>query len=321
MRAVAAILSRSWLISIPRGSRADRPLTSIIPGIEDRARTGIAMMLVAWVLFSFVDTSAKWLGALALPAVQIAFFRYLGHFVISSVIVLRDPDRLRIPPHFLLVSLRGTLLLLGTMSNFWALKFLPLTITSAIMFSSPVLVCFLSVAILKERVGIWRWAAILLGFVGVLIVVRPFGAEFHPAMLLAVANAGFLAVYSLLTRALAGKVSTDIMQVWMGIWGTLTLLPFAVWFWQPPQDATAWALLFGIGVFAWAGHQLLTIAHRYATANTLMPFTYSYLLYLTVLGYLVFADVPSVWTLLGAGVIMLSGLIIWYREGRAEVPA
>ncbi len=287
-----------------------------IPGIEDKARLGISMMLFAWLMFSLVDTSAKWLGALALPAAQIAFCRYLGHFVISGVFFLRDPDRLQLPPHFLLVNLRGTLLVMSTMSNFWALKFLPLTVTSAIMFSSPVIVCFLSVALLKERVGIWRWSAILLGFLGVLIVVRPFGAEFHPAMLLAVANAAFLALYSLLTRRLAGKVSTDVMQFWMGLWGTLTLLPFALWFWQPPNGPGAWALLIGIGIFAWVGHQVLTTAHRFATANTLMPFTYSYLLYLTALSFVIFDHVPSIWTLIGASVIMLSGLIIWYREGR-----
>lgn len=301
---------------MPNSSRAERRPTGTVPGIEDRARLGISMMLLAWLMFSFVDTSAKWLGMMALPAAQIAFFRYLGHFVISGVLFLRDPDRLQIPPHFLLVNLRGTLLVLGTVANFWALTMLPLTITSAIMFSSPVIVCFLSVALLKERVGLWRWSAILLGFLGVLIIVRPFGAAFHPAMLLAVGNACLVAAYSLITRALAGKVSTRVMQFWMGLWGTVTLLPFAIWYWLPPDGALAWALLCGIGVFAWFGHQVLTIAHRFATANTLMPFTYSYLLYVAVLGYVVFADIPSVWTLLGAAVIMLSGLIIWYREGR-----
>ena len=291
-------------------------MTRAIPGIEDRARLGILLMLVAWFLFACLDTSAKWLGALGLPAVQIAFFRYLGHFAISGVIFLRDPDRLRLPRHFLLVNLRAAILVTGTLLNFWALKVLPLTVTSAIMFSSPVIVCFLSVALLGERVGLWRWTAILLGFVGVLIVVRPFGEAFHPAMLLAVANATLLAVYSLMTRALAGKVSTDMMQFWMGVWGTAALLPFAFWFWQSPDGPLSWIVLFGIGIFGWAGHQWLTVAHRYATANTLMPFTYSFLIYLTAFSYLIFDHVPSVWTLMGASVIMLSGLIIWYREAR-----
>lgn len=293
------------------------PLPGAIPGVEDRARRGIVLILVAWFAFSLVDSGAKWAAVIGYPATQIAFFRYVGHFVISSGLVLRDPSGLRIPPHFGLVLLRALLLVSATLSNFWILKILPLTITSAIMFSTPVIVCFLSVTLLKERVGFWRWSAILLGFVGVLIVIRPFGEAFHPAMLMAVMNSVFLAAYSLITRRLAGEVSTDVMQFWMGLLGTALLLPPAVWFWQAPGAFFDWAVLISLGIFAWAGHQWLTTAHRFATANTLMPFTYSFLIYITALSFLLFAHIPSVWTILGACVIMISGLIIWHREGRS----
>ncbi|MEM6309545.1 MAG: DMT family transporter [Pseudomonadota bacterium] len=291
-------------------------MATAIPGVEDRARHGIALILMAWFAFALVDTGAKWAAILAYPAAQIAFFRYIGHFVISTGLVLRDADNLRVPPYFGLVIVRALVLVAATVSNFWILRELPLTITSAIMFSTPVIVCFLSVTILRERVGLWRWCAILLGFLGVLIVIRPFGAAFHPMMLMAVMNAVFLAIYSLLTRRLAGRVSTDVMQFWMGLTGTVILLPPALWLWQPPTSATEWVVLISLGVFAWAGHQWLTTAHRFATANTLMPFTYSFLLYLTILSFLIFGHMPSIWTLIGAGVIMMSGLIIWHREGQ-----
>lgn len=93
------------------------------------------------------------------------------------------------------------------------------------MFSSPVIVCFLSVSVLREQVGPWRWGAILLGFIGVLIVVRPFGQTFHPTMLMIIYNATALALYSLMTRKLSGIVAVDTMQFYMGLVGTFVLLP------------------------------------------------------------------------------------------------
>ncbi|MGX9357422.1 DMT family transporter [Roseobacteraceae bacterium S113] len=282
--------------------------------LEDRAELGMGLMLAAWFCFALVDTGAKWVAVAGLSAAQIAFFRYAGHFAVNLVQFSRAPDRETLfPPHLLLITIRGALLVAATFSNFYVLRILPLTTVSAIMFTSPVIVCFLSVIFLKERVGLWRWSAILLGFVGVLIVIRPTGTSFHPAMLMVLMNATFLAVYSLLTRRLADKVSAESMQFHMGLLGTAVLLPLALVSWQN-TDAIGWFALLVIGPIAWAGHQMLTIAHRFATANTLMPFTYSFLLYLTVLSYLVFGDLPDVLTMLGAGVIMTSGLIIWRRE-------
>jgi drug/metabolite transporter (DMT)-like permease len=212
------------------------------------------------------------------------------------------------------VVARALLLITATMSNFVALAYLPLTVTSAIMFSSPILVCLISFLALGERVGPWRLFAILVGFLGVLIVIRPFGEAFHPAMLLSIYNALSLALYSILTRRLAGIVATDTQQFYMGAIGTFVMLPFAVWSWRVPEHALDWVLLIGVGVFGWAGHQLLTNAHRYGSANTLMPYTYSFMIYLAIMGYFVFDHVPDVWTIVGALVIILSGLIIWKRE-------
>lgn len=286
--------------------------------IMDLPRRGILLMLAAWGLFSLVDTSAKWLGLAGMAAFQLAFMRYAGHFAMSLAMLARGGltrARLQTDHPWQLIS-RSFLLVSATLSNFYALQFLPLAVVSAIIFSSPVIVCFLSVTVLREKVGLWRWFAILLGFIGVLIVVRPFGVAFHPAMLLILYNATALALYAIMTRQLAGKVATDTMQFYMGAVGMIVLLPGAIWTWQGPQNATELALLLSIGPLAWAGHQMLIRAHHFGTANQLMPFTYSFLIYMALLGYLVFGAAPDRGALMGALVIMGAGLIIWKREQR-----
>ncbi len=273
-------------------------------------------MLAAWFIFAIVDTGAKWLAVAGVSAFQLAFMRYASHFVISIGVIAKDgfsADRFKTDHAWQVIS-RALLLVSATLLNFYALRFLPLTVVSAIMFSSPVIVCFLSIYVLKEKVGPWRWGAIILGFVGVLIVVRPFGEVFHPSMLLIVYNATALAFYSIMTRKLSGIVAVDTMQFYMGLVGTSVLLPFAIWAWVPMASLFAGGVLVSLGVFGWAGHQLLTTAHRFGTANQLMPFTYSFLIYVAILGYLFFGTVPDGGTLLGALVIMGAGLIIWSRE-------
>lgn len=282
----------------------------------DLPRLGILMMLAAWLFFSVVDTGAKWLAVAGIPAFQLAFMRYASHFVISVGVIGKggfDKDRFK-TDHLWQVVSRALLLVSATLSNFYALQFLPLTVVSAIMFSSPVIVCFLSVSVLREQVGPWRWGAILLGFIGVLIVVRPFGETFHPAMLLIIYNATALAFYSIMTRKLSGIVAVDTMQFYMGLVGTFVLMPFALWTWVTPETTLGMVVLVGLGVMGWAGHQFLTNAHRFGTANQLMPFTYSFLIYVAIWGYLFFGTVPDQGTIMGAVVIMGAGLIIWKRE-------
>ena len=279
-------------------------------------RYGIILMLGAWLIFSWVDTGAKWLAVAGISAFQLAFMRYAGHFVISIGVIAKGGfklDRFK-TGHLWQVISRALLLVSATLSNFYALQFLPLTVVSAIMFSSPVVVCFLSVSILREEVGPWRWSAILLGFIGVLIVVRPFGTAFHPAMLMIIYNAIALALYSLMTRRLSGIVAVETMQFYMGLVGTLLMLPFAIWVWTQPATTWGMLVLISLGVLGWAGHQLLTNAHRFGTANQLMPFTYSFLVFVAIWGYLLFGTVPDMGTIFGAIVIMSAGLIIWRRE-------
>jgi len=276
---------------------------------EHRPGLGIAMMLAAYLLFSFIDTSVKWLVLAGLPAMQLAFVRYAGAFAISLAQIASGGitrDRFA-TAHAALVGLRAFLLVSATVFNFYVLRFLPLTITSAIMFSAPVIVCALSWPVLGERVGPWRWFAIVLGFMGVLVVVRPFGETFRWVALLTVYNAFAMAFYSMITRRLSGVVAAETMQLYMGGLGTVVLFPFAWLAWQAPSTWLDWALMWLLGLWGWGGHELLTRAHGFAPANTLMPYTYSFMIYLMITSYLVFDHLPDTWTVAGATIIVISG--------------
>lgn len=279
------------------------------------------MTLGAYAFFAMIDTSVKWLVLAGLPAFQLAFMRYLPHFLISTTLVLRQGISWSNfqTDHLGLVLLRAFLLSSSTLFNFITLKYLSLTITGSIMFSAPIIVCALSWPLLGERVGPWRWGAILMGFVGVLVVIRPFDAAFHWIALLNVYNAISLALYSIITRKISGVVAAETMQFYMGAFGAVMLAPFAYSAWVMPETGFQWAVMIGLGIWGWAGHEVFSRAHSYAPANTLMPYTYSFLLYLAVASYVVFNEVPDEWTMLGAAIIVCSGFIVWWRTGRKEI--
>lgn len=285
---------------------------------RDAPGLGIALMLGAWATFSLVDTSVKWLALAGLPALQLAFMRFATHLVLSTGPMLgRDHSGWTAPRRVAAVLLlRGALLATATVCNFFALRHLDLATVAAITFAAPIIVSALSVPLLGERVGRMRWAAIAVGFVGVLVVVRPWGEAFHPAMLLSCVVPMVLALFSILTRRMAGVAAPRTMQLYAGLVGAVVLAPAAWTVWTMPATATEWALLLGIGAFAWFGHDLFGRAHNYAPASVLMPFSYSFLVFMAATGWAVFGTVPDGGTALGAAVIAASGLVIWHRETR-----
>ncbi len=283
---------------------------------QDRVALGIGLMLCAYFLFSGVDASVKWLSGLGFAALQLAFMRYAGHVVLSVLMIARDGVSLSRfgadEPGW--VILRALMILLSTVLNFFAIRYLPLTLTATIMFLVPIIVCALSGPILGERVGPWRWAAVIAGFVGVAIAMRPFSADFHWAVFLSLATAVAFALYTLLTRKLAGRVSAESQQLYTGVVGTLALAPFALPQWQSPTTTLDWTLLIGLGVLAWVGHEIMTRAHGFAPASVLTPFLYSLLVFMGFWSYAVFDHAPDGATLIGASIVISAGLVIWFRE-------
>lgn len=282
---------------------------------EDRRVAAIGLMLIAFLAFTGIDTSAKWLVQAGLPPTEVVFVRFLTHLVIATALILPREGRglfqTRAPG---LEILRGLLLVGSTFFNFFALRYLPLTVTVSIFFAAPLAICALSVPLLGERVGIRRWSAIGVGFLGVLIVTRPWGASFHWAMLLSLAALCCASLYFVLTRRLAGVDRAGTQQLYASLIAVLAASPAVLLDWEWPAAPVDWAAFTMIGVFGWAGHQLATVAHRLAPASALAPFVYVQMVYMTLSSWLIFHVAPDGWVLAGAAVVMAAGLYVWLRE-------
>ena len=285
-----------------------------MPPLEDRVLPAIGLLLLALLSFTGIDTCAKWLVLHGVPATEVAFVRYAVHLGIVCVVGLAGAERLWETSNLRAVSVRAVALLGSTLLNFAALSFLPLTMTSAIMFSAPLWICLLSIPLLGETVGPRRWAAMAVGFCGILVVARPWTGQLHPAIFLCLGAALCGALYSILTRLLAGRDATNTQQFYAGLVATLGVAPFAFGDWTWPTGGASWFALGAIGIFGWAGHQLVTIAHRFAPASTLAPFNYAQIVYMTASSWLIFAQPPDRWVILGAGIVAASGLYIGLRE-------
>jgi drug/metabolite transporter (DMT)-like permease len=286
--------------------------------VEDRRLAGIGLVLCGYLMFTIIDSCAKWLSQAGLPTTEVIFVRYAGQLVLAAALFLpAEGGSLVVTRRPWLEVARGLCLLASTACNFAAIVFLPLTVTASIAFTTPLILCALSIPLLGETVGWRRWLAIVVGFFGVLVIVQPGTAGFHPAVLLSVTGAFFTALYLLLTRKLAGVDAVSTQQFYSALVATACLIPFVLaggWTW--PADATGWFAFVLIGVAALTGHQLLTTAHRLAPASVLAPFGYVQIIFMTASSWMIFNQPPDVWVYAGAPIVIASGLYILLRERR-----
>jgi drug/metabolite transporter (DMT)-like permease len=280
----------------------------------------IGLMCSAVLLFSMLDASAKWLGQ-AMNPLQIVFARYVGSMVLVLMLFnpWTRPGVLRTRRPWLQWG-RSLLLLGSTALNFVALLYLQLAETISIMFATPLIVALASGPLLGEWPGPRRLAAIGVGFIGVLVVTRPGFGSMHPAALLVVLGCICYAFYALATRVLSGHDSSETTMIYSGAAGTLATIPLLPWIWQTPTSGLQWLLMLAVGVFGGLGHWLLILAHRLAPATVLAPFIYSQIVWMLLLGWLVFDQIPDRWTFVGAGIVIASGLYLLYRERVRHVP-
>jgi drug/metabolite transporter (DMT)-like permease len=279
-----------------------------------RARLiGIALMCGAVGTFACLDTTAKYLGR-QIDVMQIVWARYTFALLLALMVSnpVTRPGLLRTSRPWFQIG-RAGVLLACTMLNFIVLKYLRLDQVLAITFSTPFFVAALSGPVLGEWVGARRWAAIGVGFLGVLVVTRPGFGTMHPAMLIALLSALSYAVYFLSTRILARSDSNDTTLFYSNFIGAAAMLPVVPFFWKP-LDLVQLALLVMAGGLASLGHFMLIAAHRHAPASLLSSFVYTQLVWVVILGYTVFGDVPDRYTLIGAALVIASGLYILHHE-------
>ncbi len=295
------------------------PQAGISPGtvaavVPERIGLGIAYVLAAMAAMTVMDAAAKWLGA-GYPITEVVFFR--NFFAIPPIAVLVWYGGLaslrtrRLPGH----ALRAGFGLGAMFCFFTGLRYMPLAEAISIAFAAPLFVTALSGPILKEHVGPRRWAAVIVGFLGVLIITRPGGDVLRIEALLILAAALSYALFLLVTRHLARSESTSAIVFYTNgialVVGAL-LLPFG---WQAPtgEDLT---IFIAMGLIGGCGSYFIAMAYRNAPASVLAPFDYTTLLVGTLLGWLIWRELPDATVFLGAAVVIACGLFIIRRETR-----
>ena len=278
-----------------------------------RPRLAVALMLVAMLGFAGMDGISKVLGQ-SLPIPQILWVRYILFTVF--VAILLGPRGMRAALHSEQPWLQFSRALLIVIENgifVLAFIYMPLADMHAIAAASPLIVVALSVPMLGEKVGPRRWAAVLAGFLGVLVIVRPGFQAVDWRMGIAISGTLLWALYQVLVRLCSRTDSGETTWAWTAVVGLIatTSVGPAVWVWP---DATGWVLLIAIAVLGSGSHFALIKALGFWQAGALQPYSYTLLIWAAVIGYLWFGDVPDRWTMAGAAIIIASGLYAWHRE-------
>jgi len=279
----------------------------------DRPALGIVLMLIGIAGFAVMDAIIKWLTAdYSVP--QVVALRSWFGLPLLCIFALHQGGLKTLKTRRPMVHVGRYLLVLAlSFSFFWALSQMKLVDAIAITFAAPIFITALSVPLLKEPVGLHRWFAIGIGFCGVLIMLRPGMGVFQWAALVVLGSAVVYALLMITTRAFKSTESTAALMLYPQLGMSLTGIAFAPYFWVTPSpgDLGLFALA---GLFGSVGVMCLTHAFRLGPAAVISPFEYSALIWATLLGFLLWDELPDKYTLVGAGIVILSGLYIVYRE-------
>lgn len=281
-------------------------------GRPDNPLIGIAWIVPASMLFVALDTVTKSLAP-SYPILQLAALRFLIHAVVVLILlgpVLKRYWRSQTPG---LQLIRSAILAAVTGNFFVAIASMKLVDATAIMFATPVIVTALSVPMLGERVGARRWAAVLVGFAGAMLVVRPGPGILESGALFALAAAFLNALYQLTTRKVAAKDLPLTTLLWTPVVGAAVGAVIAPAVWVPPETAHLGLMLL-LGVFGGVSHYCIIRAFDRAPAAVISPYTYLGLIWATLSGLLFFSETPDTLTMVGGGLIVGSGLYILHRE-------
>ena len=274
---------------------------------------GMLFVIGCMTIVPWMDGIAKHLSD-SLPVLQIVWARYFFHLLVMLPILLPRYGLgvVRVSNQRLQI-LRGGLLLGSTILFFFAISQMPLADALALIFLSPLIVTALSPILLGEKVGIRRWAAVLVGFCGALIIVRPGLGVFSGAAVYAVAAGCVYALYLIATRKLARSAPPLVTLAYTALLGAvvMTAVVIPIWVWPTWEQ---WGLMVVMGLIAATGHFMLIRGFDFASASLLAPFTYFEIIMMTLVGYVWFNDFPDIYTWIGTAILAASGIYISWRE-------
>ncbi|OMH37526.1 DMT family transporter [Motiliproteus sp. MSK22-1] len=283
---------------------------------------GISCMIGAMFLISIQEAFAKYLGE-TLPVAQVVWARYLGHLALMTVLLWPRHGTALLKANRLSMQIgRSLILLIDTILFFFGLTMIGLAEATAIFFTVPLLVLLLSIPLLGERVSTHSIIAIIIGFMGTLVIVRP-GIDSIGTSSLGI-GALFIfgaacctAIYNVSTRKLSDSDSLPVTLFYTAMVGAVVTSFYVPFIWQTPSNIEQWTALTVIGLFGGLAHSLIIIAHQYAAATTVAPFMYSQIFWALALGWLMFGDLPDVYAFIGGAIVIASGLYLFQR-GRKE---
>ena len=283
------------------------------PARADHPFKGIALILTSTIFLGTSDVTAKYLSA-TLPSIEITWIRFVTFALIMVPAMVPGSPLFALQTGRLSLHLLRGLTILGSSLFFISgLRFLPIAEASATGFVAPLLVTALSIVFLSEKVGLRRWIATGVGLIGVIIILRPGTGAFHPAAFFPLVSALCWACTLIITRMMSGTERAITVMAYSSIVGLVMLSALVPSVWVAPS----WHdIAFGIfiGVASTLGQWIVVLAFRYADASVLAPFSYTQLLWVSILGFLIFGEVPDVWTVTGTAFIVASGLYTAHRE-------
>ena len=273
----------------------------------------ITFNLLAWVMLPIMDGFAKYLSS-DLPVLQITWARYfftvaftlpIMFFFFKKNLVWTDKPKLQL--------IRGLILLTANVCFFYSISIISLAKALTLAFIAPLIVTAFSPIFLGEKVGFRRWSAVMIGFIGSMVVIRPGFVEINLASLAALGTGVMYGFYLIITRKLSSSDNPLLTLLLTGVVGAIIISFVMPFVWIKPT-LNQWSMMAAIGIFACVGHLFIILSLKYADASKLAPFSYFEIVTNIIIGYYFFSDFPDKWTFLGLFIIILSGIYISRRE-------
>jgi drug/metabolite transporter (DMT)-like permease len=282
----------------------------------NRTSLGALLTMLAMLCFAGMDAISKWLVA-DYAVSQMMWIRSVLFFLFAWFVVRRQGLRgALVSRRPWLQAVRSLVAVVEGAAFVLAFRYLPLADTHAVAATAPLMVIALGVIFLGERIDKARWIAVAAGFAGVLLIVRPGFRDLDWPVLLPLSGALLWAGYQILTRLASRYDSPNTSLVWAALMAVIATSFVGPLYWQWPT-ATVWALMIVISLMGAVAHYALIKALDYAEAGAVQPYAYTLLVWVTILGFVLFGDVPDGWTILGAAIVVASGLYSWHHDRRA----